>query len=1314
MVLCQNSKVYFDNFTLQNGLSDNYINCILQDNKGWLWLGTGMGINRFDGIKFKKYEVILNKGVAKENLPIRVLYECKNGDIFVGLEDFGLARYNRNNDQFERFYLNKRAILTEVSVKDMAEDNTGNLWVGTKNGLYKIDFKKQMIDSFQHNAQNSLADNYVRKLVFDDNNNLWIGTQKGLDKFNPESISFTHYATYSSLLNDDILEITKDRNRRLWIGTSTNSVVILNTSTNSVVQYIPDRKNERSFKVNSIIKDNNHNFWIGTRGGLYCFNEQSNSTRLFENNVVENNSLIHNSILDILQDAKGDLWIGTRGGLSYMVKEKQAFETFRAQPNNNKYLNNSEVFAIWMDNSEQIWLGTENGGVNIFDRKKETFRYLTQSNSGLSNNCIKAIQACNGNVLIGTFKGGLNVYNQRTGGITVYKHNERDKNSISNDIVWSICIDKTQNIWIATGSGLDRFNLATETFEHFPEFDDMVNGVSWIGVDADNDLWLGAQFTKVFRPGRGVIKTFREKGRGFFVDSKGRNWIMTGDRGIVQYDKLKGAQMVYDENAGIACNLTYCMLEDAKGLLWVSTAKGLSCFDANTKTFKNYYSINGLQGDQFHYGAAFKSRQGQLLFGGVNGFNIFNPDENIQNNYIPPVYITDFKIFNQSVKIGDNYSILERAISETQRLRIPYKFNVLTFEFAALNYTNSAKNRYKYKLEGFDQKWTETSENRNVTYTNLNPGKYTFFVIACNDKGLWNKTGASIELIILPPFYRTFWFAALMLVILVISVLAFLYFAIKRLELKKALEFEKMQAQKMHELDSFKLQLFTNISHEIKTPLTLITSPLKKILKHQIADPEMKENLQLMDKNADQLLHLVTQLLDYRKLQDGKLIIEPKQGDIVKFCKDVFFSFKNVLKDNKIQYTFQSAQDEINTGFDPDKLRNILNNLIFNAIRYNKQGGTISFFISAETGNNQDVKQYVKIVISDTGIGISRNDIANIFDRYYSKYINKENTSSGIGLSFTRELVELHNGKISVESEEGKGTTFTVMLPFIDSEPDLPESKVDEWESFELSGEKTSETVHKQKIMLIIEDNEDMLCFIHSHFNNAFTVMKARDGEEGWRLALKAIPDIIVSDVMMPKLNGIEFCERIKNDERTSHIPIILLTALSSKENIKTGLVAGADDYITKPFDIDLLETKVVNLLTMRKSLIEKFSKQKVLHPSNVGIKTSDEKFLEKVIRITEKHIDNPELNIDTFVDSLGVSRMQLYRKLDALTNMTVKEFVNDIRMKRAEQILSEKKVNISEVAYAVGFNDLSYFGKCFKRKYGISASEYNLKATAK
>jgi len=1308
---------YFDNYTVNNGLSYNYIDCIYQDSEGWIWIGTGMGIERFDGIRFKPYNLYINDSTYLEGLLVRQIYQDSKQNLWVCYEDLGLARYNRNLDRFESILMIEPAFKKGFSAKDVTEDREGNLWIATKGGVICYNPDKHSITKLIHNSssRNSLQDNYVRKLVFDVDGKLWIGTRSGLDLYNTTSGEFVHFNYAYQGLDDDILEIWIDGKGRKWIGTAMSGIILIDETLNSYTSFIPGPEEERSRKVNSIHEAIDGRFWIGTRGGLFILDPEAGYVTHFKHNELLPKSLVHNSILHIMEDNKGDMWIATRGGLSYLSHDKQNFIHYLSIPENNKYLNNSEVYSIWLDPDDKIWLGTEAGGINILDRSTGEFLYLTTATAkGLSSDCIKTIFPLDERlVLVGTFQGGLNIVDWQTLEVQVLRHDPDDPNSISSDIVWDIAKDSEGQIWVGTGSGLDRFDITSHRFVHYSQFSHL-NGISWLEVDSDGEIWMGAQEIIIFSPISGRIRSLGMKARGIFEDSKGRIWINTVEHGIALYNKEKGIQKEYNEEAGIASKLTYCIQEDKSGKLWVSTANGLSLFDPETGAFRNFSARDGLQGNQFYYGSSAKSRDGELFFGGINGLTIFDPDKIGRNQFIPPVYLTDLKIFNESVNIENSKNaILKKSITDTKEVTIPFRYNVISIDFAALNYTNSDENQYMYILEGFDAGWNKATEGRSASYTNLDPGDYTFRVKASNNDDIWNEAGATLGIHVQPPFRMTLLFKLLVF----ISVAAIIFFAFRfllnRRELRKELGFEKERAKNMHEVDAFKWKFFTNISHELKTPLTLILSPLNRLKNKGNLNQDERESISIMERNAQHLLRLVTQLLDYGKLEEGKLQIELKLGDLVEFCRGIFGSFRFIMDEKKLDYSFRSSQEEIVTWFDPGIVKLILNNLLSNAVKFNRPNGMVDFFISLEqTDKNEagtSTDKQIHIVIRDTGSGINAKDMEKIFTRYYSSPSNGNLTNSGIGLAFARELIELHSGQIRVESVEGKGSSFTVVLPLLNenfstSRAEKPDIKgtVDFLRSPEFEIEQ-----RERKILLFIDDNQDILSFMRLHFKDRYIVLLAERGEDGYNIAAEAIPDLILTDIMLPDLDGRELSRKLKDDERTSHIPVILVSALSSAENMLHGLESGADDYISKPFDISLLQIKIDNLLSTRDALIEKYSRQVSLMPTNHKVASPDERFLSKALKFIEANIDNAEFEIDDFASEMGVSRMQLYRKIAALTNMTVKECVTDIRMKRAAQILSQSKMNISEVAYSVGFNDLSYFGKCFKKKYGESPTEF-------
>ena len=623
-------------------------------------------------------------------------------------------------------------------------------------------------------------------------------------------------------------------------------------------------------------------------------------------------------------------------------------------------------------------------------------------------------------------------------------------------------------------------------------------------------------------------------------------------------------------------------------------------------------------------------------------------------------------------------------------------------------------------LESFNRNWNEPGTNRSATYTNLNPGDYLLRIKRVVPGLADTGNELQLKITVLPPFWKTTWFQSLLFVFIVFMIYTLLRFFVNREKIKNQLVMERINALKQHELDMMKLKFFTNISHEIRTPLTLIIGPLEKILTQDMPKTEIKENLSLVNRNAKNLEKLISQLLDFRKLEAGNLKLDLVEGDIVEFTRNIVNSFNDLALEKQVKLRFNTLKKQMFASFDPDKIEKILNNLLSNAFKFTEPGGSVSINLSLIFDTDDDdfsaiekEKQFIEIVVKDTGRGIPSGNLNKIFHRFFQSDDEAKDSGTGIGLALVKELVTIHKGNIFVASKPGKGTKFTVRIPYLPAFSNTTEDEsIETVEREKTAIQKNDESLQltenlHTKIMLVVEDNTDVRQFIAGHFNSTFQIIEARNGEEGWKKALEHIPDIIISDVIMPNMNGYELCERVKSDERTSHIPVLLLTALHSKEHEIKGITTGADDFITKPFDLQVLHLKVKNLMSIREALKEKFSRNVVLEPTNIEITSPDERFLKKAIQVVEENISDCDLDIETFSEKVGVSRMQLYRKLHALTNMTVKEFIRNIRLKRATQLLTQNKMNVSEIAYEVGFKDLSHFRKCFKREYGMSATEY-------
>lgn len=1330
----------FNNYSINEGLSDNVIHCIYQDRKGWIWIGTSFGVLRFDGYNFEKLHFNSSESEALGKTLVRAIFEDTKGVLWIGTENQGIFLYNRHYYGLTQIkHLDKKIPLPNNTIWAITADKNNSIWIGTENGLVCYNPISGSCQIFNNSflSKPAITNNYIRALYADINNNIWIGTNEGVDLLNLKTGTCKNYLKNEGTKDreNEVWKIYKSHDGQLWVGTYLNGLKRYNNTKDIFESFELKPNNERTKTVRAIIEDNANNLWVGTRGGLYSVNLESSQTSHFEHDTYDANSLIHNSVLEVFKDKKGDLWIGTRDGISYLNFDKQAFGYLSTGIGLGNCLNSNEVYTIWENTNQEIWIGTEDGGINIFNRETGKISYLTKRYP-LSSNCIKSLYPDGtGNLLVGTYLGGLNQIDLKSGKAKYYVHDPKDVKSISGNAVWSITRDRNNKIWVGTDGGIDLFDPVTGLFTHYGEKYGLKN-IVLVFVDTKNRLWLYYENVKLTMIDKNIVRNFSYKARTIFDD--GQNiWLGTLGNGLIKLNIEKNETQIFNSDSGLVSNFIYGILPGNSKYLWLSTKSGLSRFDKETKSFTNYSIADGLLNEQFNYGAFINCHDGTLVFGGKKGVDFIFADKLRENTYDPEIIFTDFRIFNKSVPIlekKDKNAILTNFICETPEVEIDYSQNAVTFEFAALNYNNSSKNQYSYKLEGFNNFWNDVKTQRTATYTNLAPGKYTFIVRGSNNDGIFGKKSAQIKLIILPPFYKTWLFRILVLAVLLLLGYSIYIFVSNREKLKNQLFLERQSARKMQELERLKHQFFMNISHEIRTPLSLIVGPLDKVMSSDMDKNSILYHLDIVKRNTLNLTRIVNQLLDYRKLETGNIQLELKKGNISDYIKELVYSFKNLAEEKKIDIHFRTVQKGIVTNFDPDKIEKIINNLVSNALKFTREGGLVSVtlsilnfedieddesFIPEMDKKNNDAKQYVQIVVRDTGIGIPSTQLNKIFDRFLqvSGAYAKNNTGSGIGLNLTKDLIKLHQGYIKVKSKEGKGSKFTVLIPYTE------DGKTESSGHFEsitgnMNESGTFNTAVDDKeiqkallsnipILLIVDDNSDIRNFIKYHFESSYKVMFAQNGQIAWELALEVLPDVIIADIMMPVMDGYDLCRKIKKDERTSHIPVILLTALSSKEKQITGIDIGADDYITKPFDVSVLKAKVDNILSLRKALRERYSKELFLKPKDIVLTSPDEKFLKRVIGVIEKNMSNTDFDIDKFASHVGVSRTQLYRKIAALTDMSAKEFVRDIRLKRAAQLLVNNKFNISEIALEVGFNDINYFRKCFKEKYGMSASDY-------
>ncbi|MBE0571757.1 MAG: response regulator [Ignavibacteriaceae bacterium] len=1377
----QTEKMQFEQLTREDGLSEGSAWCILQDSKGFLWIGTADGLNRYDGYQFKIFRNIHSDLNSISNSQVLSILEDKTGTLWIGTDGGGLNKFNSDKETFTRYIHNPNdsTSISDNAVWSIYEDNSENLWIGTfGGGLNKFDRSKEPFIRYSHNPDDtsSLSFNTVVSVYEDSKRNLWIATLGGglnilthseRKKTNPDFIHFRHDPNDSkSLSSDQVSRVYEDRNGVIWVGTlgeGLNQLVWEDEDKlkATFIHYKNHPNESLSISGNEIVQiyeDRDGEVWIGTWGGglnkliLGIDKNSLLSFKSYTHNASDPSSLSNNIVYTIYEDNSGLLWVGSWGaGFNKFNKKKKAFKHYKNIPNDPSSLSVNGTYGIIEDRNGYLWIGTWDGGLDRLDRKTNKFKHYRHNPddpSSISDNEIYSVyEDKSGMLWIGTFNGGLNLLNPETEKFTHYQHNPADPTSISSNFVNTICEDKDGRIWLGTfGAGLNRFDRKTGEFVHYRYSPDDINSLSGdnpelLYVDKFGELWVGThsglnKYNKEndnFIRYRYDLQNPASLSNDYVLciceDKVGGFWIGTNGGGLNKYNRETGKFFSYRISDGLPNDVIYGILEDDHGNLWLSTNDGLCKFNPVLETFRNYDVSDGLQGKGFNAYSYCKSKTGEMIFGGPNGINIFHPESIKDNEHIPPIYVTNFLIYNKPVSTGFdstlNRTILKKSIIEAEEIVLTHDDKVISVEFAALDFHVPEKNKYAYILEGFEKDWNYTdSDRRFATYTNLDPGEYIFRVKGSNNDGIWNEAGTSIKIIILPPWWSTTW-AYVFYVLIIISIIYFTWkLQLRRIRIKHELEIEKFEAEKMHEVDEIKNRFFANISHEFRTPLTLIFGPAKDIM-DETKESKTKQRAGVIRRNADRLYGLVNQLLDISKLEAGKMKLETSEQNIIPLLKEQLLSFSSFAERKKITLQFISPMENLNVYVDKDKLEKIISNLLSNALKFTPDDGEVS--VSVESSSFPPLLKgelkggFVRISVSDNGIGIPKERIDKIFDRFYQvdSSHTRENEGAGIGLALTKELVELHKGKIEIESKEGKGTTFTLTLPlgkvhlrpeeickpdkeekaiFLGKEVILePESKkdADEIETF-IETSKPS--------LLIVEDNSDVREYVIDHLEGEYRILEAVDGEEGLNEALTHIPDLIISDIMMPKMDGFEMCKRIKEDERTSHIPLIMLTAKATDKDKISGYKTGADDYIMKPFDTKVLQARIKNLIEIRRKLHDKFSADDFVIPNDLN--PVDKQFMKKVIIIINEHISEEEFSIEELSKEVAMSNRHLQRKLIALTGRAPKLFVRSIKLRRAKKLIKENKGTISEIAYDLGFRSPAYFSKCFKEEFGCSPSE--------
>ncbi len=1307
---------------VEDGMSSNYVVSVTQDKKGYLWIATESGLNRFDGRQFNIYTKN-NSGLSGNELNV-VLADPYENKVWIGTQRDGLCYFDYETETISRipatgnymlsnditdlsvaadsglwithyhfgvdYYDRKTKLFTPYSSKNVKglegnnwvskEDGNGNLYIGHHlRGLSIVSLKDRTAKNYQHDPNNpySIPDNEVRALCIDKNKNVWVGTNNGLALFNPQSekfITFKHIeGNENSLLSDQILDIKQMKDGTLWICTNMGGVSILNLRENTFISP------EKITFSNITVTNDNH--------GLSGPNARS-----------------------IIQDSFGNIWIGNyRGGVDFISYAQPLFNTIAYTIEKQGKINNKQVWGLWADN-HQIWLGGE-GELGIYVKGKTTKNFSLHECRLHPQTHINVIyQDKQERLWLGTYKNGILLYTPKDGRITRIG----DKGSEFLDIC-SFSEDINGKIWIGTQTGIysyfnNQLSYEKELNAQLPDI--MVHGII---RDKNGKLWVGT-----FGKGVVVFDEDDKKLYNFTTDhsfpSNAVNYMMEDSRkrilvatreGIIIFKDVSQPNVFVSFGAkeGLENTQVRAIQEDHDGYIWISTNGGISRLDEKNKRFYNYNYHDGIPMGDFMDGSTCITPDGTLFFGSQNGACYFNPRELSSPREVSPVTITQFFIYNKQTESRDTR--LPVPISN-RIVELPYNQNTFNISFNVLDYTQSSQVEFSYMLEGLENAWYSTQGDNQVTFRNIPHGNYVFKVKTRFRNQEWNENAAQLTVVIAPPLWLT-WYAKLGYVILFIFALyALLRFYKRKLDLESSLEVERKQSLNKQELNEERLRFYTNITHELRTPLTLILGPLEDLLSDATLSPKHANKISIIHDSATRLLNLINRILEFRKTETQNRKLSVVKGDLGQLVQEVGLRYKELNPNNKVNYHIHIETEDTEIFYDADMITIILDNLMSNAAKYTSEG---DITLSLRSVEENQIK-YTEISVSDTGHGIDAEALPHIFDRYYQAKSKYQASGSGIGLALVKGLSELHEGILKVESAVDTGTTFTLRLLTENTYPNAIHAQHD-MEKKPMDAEETTITdtpTENHPIVLVVEDNTDIREYIRSSFTELYEVITAKDGKEGWELAQARIPNIIVSDIMMPVMDGIELCKRIKEDMRTSHIPVILLTAKDSLQDKEEGYASGADSYLTKPFSAKLLHSRINNLLETRKkiaSLLALADTQPKQESAVSSLNKLDNEFLQKITQIIEENLEMEKMDIAFIADKMCMSHSTLYRKIKGLTDMSANEFIRKVKMRKGVELLMSGQYTISEIAYMIGFSSVAYFRQCFKDEYGMSPSDY-------
>ncbi|WP_291117164.1 hybrid sensor histidine kinase/response regulator transcription factor [Flavobacterium sp. UBA6135] len=1341
--------VRFQKLTINEGLSQNVVFSITQDSDGFMWFATKDGLNRYDGYTFTIYQHSPSDKNSLASNYITTLFNDRNGTLWIGTENGVLHNYNKKTNNFQRIYLPLAHAMSKntAEITNITQDKNATIWVGTKsNGIFKIPFdeehyKLNQITQIYKNPKSNfnLSDNNISKLHVDDSGMLWIATANGLTRMHMKNEAMAtfyfevqHKSTFGLDKDFGIGSIAEADKNKLWLGTR-SGLVLFNTLDFSY-EFYPHHLNIFRYgwgNIKEIVEDKKGNLWLATAAELMRFDKTTKKYESFKNDPLLPESLNYNSISSLFIDHSNMLWVGTTGmGINYYDPKANRFGKLNRKDFLNSRIPGFSIRSIVEENDRYVWIGAE--VLYRWDRKTNQLKTFESSSKNLKhfgNTSVSSLLKSKDNALwIGSTEG-LFRYNPKTEETVLFANDPNNPNSLPKKGASFIFESQNGTIWVITENHLSKiidrnkgifknYTIKNNSAENF-----IVQ--SFIYEDENNILWIASKNGMMaFNPVKESFHTYLNNPEN--EKSLSNNnvnvicpdpyhpsrflWIGTTG-GLNLFDKKHQTFTHFSQKDGLPNNVVYGILPDSQNFLWLSTNKGISKFNPKDKTFRNYDVHDGLQSNEFNTGAFYKSAKGELFFGGISGVNYFFPEQIQDNPYLPSVAITGIKIYSENKSKKDYTETREIHSIYEEKLQFSHRDNILIFEFAALDFSAIAKNKFAYQLENFNDNWIYIDKSRSATFTNLPPGNYTFKVKGSNNDGVWNQKVTTVSFQVLPHWSGTWWAYLGYFLILLAVLYRIRNYEMKRLKWKAKIEKDKNENETLRNLDQLKTRFFTNISHEFRTPLTLIRGNIEQLMEDHNAS-KIKNQLHQIDQNTQQLLKLINQLLDISKLEAGATQLNSKTYNIVPFIEHLVYSLEAVCQNRGITLSFTTESQTIHINYDEEKMEKVILNLLSNALKFTNDNGTI--VVSVTTNNNT-----VYITVKDDGVGIEPTALPFIFNRFYQadNSDTKPFAGTGIGLTLVKELIELHKGKVHVirneDSNNDKGTTFIIELPigivvdiplkqpikkemiFHDAVPDLKVAAI-----------KNAKEVPK-KIIVLVDDNPHIRLFLKQQLKDKYKIIEAENDKKGILKSQKHIPDLIIADIMMPEMDGYTMVEQLRNDELTSHIPIILLTGKATLDDKLKGLEYGVDAYLTKPFNSKELKITMANLMDQREQLRLKFQKSFKVEKSQVAVSSVDQLFLEKTIHYIKDNMDNANFSVELLAQKMCLSPSQLHQKMVALLDQAPGQLIRSIRLEHSADLLIQNAGNIAEICYQTGFSDQTYFSRAFKNQFGCSPSSY-------